>query len=152
MRNCDIAKIAGLSNASVYKILYLKDRSKYKFKPETIEKVRWLKAINYFLEAKFKDQLFIELCDLVIERTSKRDSKKYMEIIELANSCKMLSGKVNHGIVKTIYYTAYDIFIDSDFCDLCNIGIIKSKNGKLRELGFELRELSKTFRKKLNLK
>ncbi len=150
MRNCDIAKIAGLSNASIYKILYLKD-NKYKFKPETIEKVRWLKAINKFLEEKFQDELFIELCDTVIEQTKKRDSKKYMEIIELANSSKML-GKLNHGIVKTIYYNAWDIFIDNDFYDLCNIGIMKSKNGKLRELGLELRELSKTFRKRLNLK
>lgn len=152
MRNCDIAKVAGLSNATVLKILYLKDKTKYKFKPETTQKVLWLKNINEQLQEKFREPYFIKLCEIVIKRIKKRDSKKYMEIIELANCCLLLGAKKNHGIVKEIYFTAYDIFIDSDFADMCRIAVSKAGDVSVRQAGIELGKMSHTFRTKLRIK
>lgn len=152
MRNCDIAKVAGVSNATVYKILYLKNKSTYKFKQETIDKVKWLKSIDEYLDSKLKGKAFIQLCNDVLEKIKRRDTKKYIEIMELARCCKILGSKKNHGIVRSIYYKAYDIFVDEDFYDLCMMGISKSNNINVREEAFELAELSRTFRKKLNIK
>lgn len=151
MRNCDIAKIAGISYATVYKILYLKSNTKYKFKPETVTKVKWLKQINSWLESKFQDKHFIILCDTILEKVTKRDSKKYEQLIELANCCKSLNKIRNHGIVREVYYNAYDIFMDADFAEMCRVAIINNRNGGMRELALELSSLSITFRKKLRL-
>lgn len=152
MRNCDIAKVAGLSNSTVLKILYLKDNSFYKFKKETVDKVLWLKSFDKYLEDKFKSKSYLAMCDNVIEKIKRRDSRKYLEIMELARYCKLLGTKKNHGIVKSVYFQAYDIFVDEDFYDLCMMGISKSNNINIREEAFELGELSRTFRKKLRLK
>lgn len=149
MKTADIAKVAGLSHATVYKILYLKDRSKYKFHAETIAKVEWLKKINEHLEVIFKSAEFNEICDLVIKKIGKRDSKNYIEIIDLARSSKNLNRNKNHGIVKQFFCSAYDIFIDSDFYDMCMFAVSKARNGRIREQAYELAELSRAIRRKL---
>lgn len=152
MKNSDIAKVAGLSHSSIIKILYLKDKSTHKFRKETVDKVLWLKSIENYLEAKFKSKAFITLCDNVLEKINRRDTKRYIEIMELARCCKLLGSKKNHGIVRSLYYNAYDVFLDDDFYSLCMMGISKSNNITIREDAFELAELSRTFRKKLRLK
>lgn len=140
-----------LSNATVYKILYLKDLSKYKFKKETIERVKWLKSIDNHLESEFKKEEFSTMIDTVLNTMSKRESKKHSQIIELAKFCKTF-GSNKYGMTKNFYYSAYDILIDSDFYALCTLGIENCRNMKIRMLAMELRDMSQYFRKRLNIK
>lgn len=141
-----------LSRESVKKILYLQAHSKYKFKSETIEKVQWLKSIDKFLEKEFKSEEFRTMLDTIINKMKKRDSKNYSQIIELAKSCKALENNPRYGMAKSLYYSAYDVFLDSDFYELCNVGIEKCCDLNIRMMAFELRDLSKHFRKRLNIK
>lgn len=151
MKTADIAKVAGISHSTVYKILYLKDQKKYKFRAETVNKVKWLKNINAYLESLFSDKEFVRLCDLVIKRIGKKDSKKYITIIDLARSCKHLNQDSLHGIVKYIHCSAYDIFVDAEFYDMCMFAVRVIKNNEVREKAYEIAELSRAVRGKLKL-
>ena len=151
MKNSEIAKVSGLSDATVLKILYLKDKSKYKFRQDTIDRVFRLKKINDLLTDKFKDRSFIVLCDTVIAKIRTRDSKHYKELIKFAILCKNLAELNSLNISKSKFYTPYNLLIDSRFSDLCLFAIKKNQNKNVRELALELSELSEVIRMKLKI-
>ena len=140
-----------LSRETVKKILYLEDTGKYKFKKETIERVKWLKSIDSHLESEFKKKEFSTMIDTILNTMSKRESKKHSQIIELAKFCKTF-GSNKYGMTKNFYYSAYDILVDSDFYALCTLGIENCRNMDIRMLAMELRDMSQYFRKRLNIK
>ncbi len=140
-----------LSRETVKKILYLKETGKYKFRQETIDKVKWLKSIDSFLDNEFKKKEFNTMIDSILNKMSKRESKKHAQIIELAKFCKTF-GANKYGMTKNFYYSAYDILVDSDFYGLCTLGIENCRDMKIRMMAMELRDMSQYFRKRLNIK
>lgn len=156
MKSTDIAKILNISQAAVS----LVKRGKTKHCGR-LNLARITALINFekeFLYSEFKQQIFRDLCDVVILKASARDGKNYTDVRRLAMKCRQWSElfseeknieNANAWVVLGLDKEPFDLFTTEEFWDLCEIAQRKSRRMDIIEKSLELQNAFKNLKRKI---
>jgi hypothetical protein len=157
--NADIARILNLSKATVSKILH----GGRNFSKHTIDRVLYYKDLEFnVVEKIFKEIAFRKICETVLDKVTKKDSEKFVELERFAAQCL----RWHEYFIKNKDYTEIDsitiasmnknlepfkLLTDSSFWDLMNLGIRLCKDREVKMRAVDLQGLSYNLRKSMRL-
>jgi hypothetical protein len=132
-----IAVITGYSKSTVRKVLY-NEKSRERFKKETVEKIFKWRDYQKSLEPLFEGALFQKMCETVVRKVRKSHTKNYENVLDLAISCRFLAPANRSSFFSRQLASAVDIISDVDFPELCDFARVHSNCYKVRILADDL--------------
>ena len=149
MKNSEIAKILGISEAAVSMIC----KGNENFSRYNIEKVKYYKNFELKIEEIFTDPIFIKICDTVINKAKNSDCNNITEIKRFAVQCKIwgksLCDKNECDGIPSLAIGPKDLLISEDMLNMLDITLRRSEEKEVIERAAILYNLSNNLNKKL---
>jgi predicted transcriptional regulator len=150
MKDADIARILGISKAAVSKI---KHGNKH-FSKFNIEKVKYYKKFEMKMEEIFKDEIFIRICDVVIDNAKSRDCKNITQLKRFAVQCKIWGKTLRDDnkefqSVPSLTNSPEILFVSDDMLMMLDIALKRTVEKEVIEKAAMLYNLSNNLNKRL---
>jgi predicted transcriptional regulator len=150
MKDADIARILGISKAAVSKI---KHGNKH-FSKFNIEKVKYYKKFEMKMEEIFKDEIFIRICDVVIDNAISRDCKNITQLKRFAVQCKIWGKTLRDDnkefqSVPSLTNSPEILFVSDDMLMMLDIALKRTAEKEVIEKAAMLYNLSNNLNKRL---
>jgi len=150
MKDADIAKILGISKAAVSMIMH----GNKHFSRFNIEKVKYYKKFEMKMEEIFKDDIFIRICDVVIDNAKNRDCKNITGLKRFAVQCKIWGKTLKddnkeYQSVPSLTNSPEVLFVSDDMLMMLDIALKRSVEKEVIEKAAMLYNLSNNLNKRL---
>jgi hypothetical protein len=155
--NADIARVLNISKATVSKIVH----GKRHFAKHTIERVLYYKdyEIN-IIEAIFKEDAFRTICETVLDKATRKDTDKFIELRKFATRClrwaELLKKNNNYSEIDGLTIASmnktsepFRLFTDKTFWDMMDMGLSLCKDRAVKLRAGVLQDISDNLRKSM---
>jgi len=157
MKQTDIAHILGVSKTTVSQVI--NKHNKHVCSHLNFGRIIVLAQFeDDFLTKEFASKIFEDICNLVLQKSSIRDTKNYLEIRRFAKKCKqwntLLKDDKNIENCEPLQIIGMDmdvmkIFLSENFFMLCEIAQSKTKDRLIIEKACELQNAYINLKKKI---